>query len=1112
MGTELLTSSVQEEDLDFPPVPPGFEGFSPFKRQRTEHNDSAIDYSVRQNSSEKSELIKSESDQDDDGKVTRSLRRRPGINYGQFYNSSDDESDCERVDQQFSTGPCLPKGVIRGCAECQNCQKVTARWHPEAASRPDVEDVPAFYPNEEEFQDPITYIAKIRPKAESYGICRIVPPPSWNPSCLLKEKHTWENSKFATRVQRVDKLQNRGQTRLSKLHNHMRKKRGRCSRMEEACGSSGALGPAEAGFGFEPGPEFTLDAFQRYAEDFKFQYFRRAEDGQYPGNRLTKIPENSEPSIEAIEGEYWRMVEKPSEEIEVLYGADIETGVFGSGFPKASSDDCIPGDKNAKSGWNLNNLSRLPGSALSYESADISGVQVPWLYVGMCFSSFCWHVEDHHFYSLNYMHFGAPKLWYGVPGKEASNFECTMRKLLPDLFEEQPDLLHKLVTQLSPTILKSEGVPVYRCVQNPGEYVLTFPRAYHSGFNCGFNCAEAVNVAPLDWFPHGQNAVELYRDQGRKTSISHDKLLLGAAREAVKANWELNFLKKSNNDNLKWQEFCGKDGILAKSLRARVEMEYARRGFLCGSYKVLKMESGFDATCERECSLCFYDLHLSASGCSCSPERFTCLSHSQHMCQCSWNDRFFLFRYEINELNLLVEAVEGKLNAVYRWAKLDLGLTLFSHISKGKLHENVPQGALPQHPEKALIGGAISKTEESVAGSLSGELKDLRQKDGIKPPVASLSAPPHLKQFQKGVSDIQSSTTERPEIKKSSHGQGDVVCLSDDESEQSNRPPSDTKVGNHVKCETNRLPDIASLSCLQGLPTSAIDKKGEPNAQLSSSCKDETRVPSVETKGVEDVRNIPGSPSCSQNSLDIYYRHKGPRIAKVVRRISCNVELLEFGVVLGGKLWSSSQAIFPKGFRSRVRYIDISDPTNMCFYLSEIIDGGSRGPVFVVSLEHCQSEVFAHVSPFRCWEMVRDRVNQAIIKQHKLGKTKLPPLQPPGSLDGLEMFGLTSPAIVQAIEALDKDRVSVEYWNSRPLAPVWLCPQPNQDCKSKGRASSSPKPPTTGVEVVLGSLFMKANPEELHSLLQTLGKEKKASDPDLLIRLVKEEIERRSRH
>lgn len=94
-------------------------------------------------------------------------------------------------------------------------------------------------------------------------------------------------------------------------------------------------------------------------------------------------------------------------------------------------------------------------------------------------------------------------------------------------------------------------------VQNAGEYVLTFPRAYHAGFNCGFNCAEAVNVAPVDWLAHGQNAVELYSKETRKTSLSHDKLLLGAAYEAVKA------VVKENT----WKSFCGKNGALTKAIQ-----------------------------------------------------------------------------------------------------------------------------------------------------------------------------------------------------------------------------------------------------------------------------------------------------------------------------------------------------------------------------------------------------------------------------------------------------------------------------------------------------------------------------------------------------------------
>lgn len=68
---------------------------------------------------------------------------------------------------------------------------------------------------------------------------------------------------------------------------------------------------------------------------------------------------------------------------------------------------------------------------------------------------------------------------------------------------------------------------------------------------------------------------------------------------------------------------------------------------------------------------------------------------------------------------------------------------------------------------------------------------------------------------------------------------------------------------------------------------------------------------------------------------------------------------------------------------------------------------------FQVKVEQCPSEVFFHVSASKCWDLVRMRVNLEIMRQHNLGKTNLPSLQPQGSLDGLEMFGLTSPTIMQ---------------------------------------------------------------------------------------------------
>lgn len=44
-------------------------------------------------------------------------------------------------------------------------------------------------------------------------------------------------------------------------------------------------------------------------------------------------------------------------------------------------------------------------SLLRYIRSDISGMTVPWIYVGMMLSAFCWHNEDHYTYSVNYSTF-----------------------------------------------------------------------------------------------------------------------------------------------------------------------------------------------------------------------------------------------------------------------------------------------------------------------------------------------------------------------------------------------------------------------------------------------------------------------------------------------------------------------------------------------------------------------------------------------------------------------------------------------------------------------------------------------------------------------------------
>jgi hypothetical protein len=73
-------------------------------------------------------------------------------------------------------------------------------------------------------------------------------------------------------------------------------------------------------------------------------------------------------------------------------------------------------------------------------------------------------------------------------------------------------LVHKQFV-LSPLVLIANGIKVEKIVQKPGkrnivtkkslfyvgEYVITFPKVFHQGFNSGFNAAEAINFATMSW-------------------------------------------------------------------------------------------------------------------------------------------------------------------------------------------------------------------------------------------------------------------------------------------------------------------------------------------------------------------------------------------------------------------------------------------------------------------------------------------------------------------------------------------------------------------------------------------------------------------------------------
>lgn len=273
-------------------------------------------------------------------------------------------------------------------------------------------------------------------------------------------------------------------------------------------------------FGFEEGGLYSLKQFQQRANDFKQGYFENKMPFDHTLNCHRPVTEQD------VETEFWRLVADLEETVEVEYGADIHCTTHGSGFPTVERN---PNNPYATDPWNLNVLPFHPDSLFRHIKSDISGMTVPWVYVGMIFSTFCWHNEDHYAYSANYQHFGATKTWYGIPGEDAEKFEAAMKEAVPELFEMQPDLLFQLVTLLTPEQLKKAGVRVYALDQRVGQFVITFPQAYHAGFNHGFNFNEAVNFAPCDWEPFGSAGVARLQTFRRQPCFSHDELLWTAA-------------------------------------------------------------------------------------------------------------------------------------------------------------------------------------------------------------------------------------------------------------------------------------------------------------------------------------------------------------------------------------------------------------------------------------------------------------------------------------------------------------------------------------------------------------------------------------------------------
>lgn len=156
--------------------------------------------------------------------------------------------------------------------------------------------------------------------------------------------------------------------------------------------------------------------------------------------------------------------------------------------------------------WNIGHLESALTRLLPSSSQGLPGVNTPYLYWGMWRASFAWHVEDMDLFSINYIHFGAPKFWYAIPQGRAGALEQTMRSYFPKDGRQCSQFLRHKSYLASATLLAQSSCRPNHCVQHAGEIIITYPLGYHAGFNLGLNCAESVNFALDSWISKGIKA------------------------------------------------------------------------------------------------------------------------------------------------------------------------------------------------------------------------------------------------------------------------------------------------------------------------------------------------------------------------------------------------------------------------------------------------------------------------------------------------------------------------------------------------------------------------------------------------------------------------------
>lgn len=149
----------------------------------------------------------------------------------------------------------------------------------------------------------------------------------------------------------------------------------------------------------------------------------------------------------------------------------------------------------------------------------------------MVFSACCWYRDPHSLPWIEYLHTGGNKIWYGIPDSISEKFHATLLKIVPNYCLNKSLWLPSDTVMVPPNVLVENGVSLCRTVQEPGQFVVIFPKAFTSSISTGYVVSESVYFAPPNWLNTAQSAFDELKKSCESCMFSYDRLLLNIAAD-----------------------------------------------------------------------------------------------------------------------------------------------------------------------------------------------------------------------------------------------------------------------------------------------------------------------------------------------------------------------------------------------------------------------------------------------------------------------------------------------------------------------------------------------------------------------------------------------------